>query len=104
MGLATLSPIFKDSEFVKGEEMPFSPALVLSAVIASIYGVLFHFIYGRTLKQLGIYWLAALVGFALGQVLAGALGWRILMIGEVHLLEGTIGSGVALSIAKRLKL
>ena len=48
------------------------PLLVLSLVIATLYSALFHLLWGRTLKQLFIYWLAAIVGFGIGQVVASA--------------------------------
>ena len=45
--------------------------------------------------------IAAWSGFAIGQVIGSLLGWRLLVVGEVHLVEGIIGSLLALVIAGR---
>ncbi|HID86073.1 MAG TPA: hypothetical protein EYP55_01690 [Anaerolineae bacterium] len=81
-----------------------SPALILSLVLAGIYAALFHLLWGQSAAQLARYGLIGLLGFGLGQLLAGALGSRLLMIGQVHLLEGTLVCWACLFIAKRLKV
>jgi hypothetical protein len=81
-----------------------SPALVLSVVLAGIYVALFHLLWGQSAAQLARYGLIGLLGFGLGQLLARVLGSRLLMIGEVHLLEGTFVCWACLLIAKRLKV
>ncbi|MFQ6057948.1 MAG: hypothetical protein ACE5MB_03585 [Anaerolineae bacterium] len=81
-----------------------SPALVLSVVLAGIYSALFHLLWGRSTVQLALYGVIGLVGFGAGQFLAGALGSQLLMMGQVHLLEGTLACWVCLLIAKRLKV
>jgi len=43
------------------------------------------------------------LGFAIGELVGDFLGLDILMIGEIHVLEGTIGSLVLLFLAKWLK-
>jgi len=82
----------------------FPPALILSVVIASLYAAIFHLLWAPRQGKLWVYWLAALVGFGVGQILAGLSPLRLLMIGDVHLLEATIFSAAALVIAKRLKV
>ena len=84
--------------------MPFSPAFVLSVLVASLYAVLFHLLWGKRAIQLLLYWVIALVGFQVGQWVARLFSWRVLMIGDVHLLEGSLASVLALQIAKRLKM
>lgn len=84
--------------------MPFSPAFVLSVLVASLYAVLFHLLWGKRAIQLLLYWVIALVGFQVGQWVARLFSWRVLMIGDVHLLEGSLASVLALLIAKRLKM
>ncbi len=80
------------------------PLLVLSLVIATLYSALFHLLWGRTLKQLFIYWLAAIVGFGIGQVVASACSWRGLLIGELHFLAASIACWLVMAFARRLEL
>jgi hypothetical protein len=80
------------------------PVLALGAILASLYALLFHLFWGRRMRELLSYWLAALLGFGVGQLLGWLLGMRFLMIGDLHLLEGSAVSWASLVIAKRLKL
>lgn len=81
--------------------MPFSPAFALSLVLASLYAVLFHLFWGKRLRELPLYLLAALIGFGLGQALAGILSTQFLMIGDVHLLEGSVACWLLLLVARQ---
>ena len=81
--------------------MPFSPAFALSLVLASLYAVLFHLLWGKRLRELPLYLLAALIGFGLGQALAGILSTQFLMIGDVHLLEGSVACWLLLLVARQ---
>ncbi len=69
-----------------------SPGLALSALLATAYGAAFHLLRGGDYGRLARYMLAAWAGFALGQVAAWLAGWEFAMIGEVHVVEGTLGS------------
>ncbi len=82
----------------------FSPALVLSILIASAYGALFHVWKGETARDLLIYLVAGLVGFGLGQLAGNTLGLGIFMIGQVHVVEGSLMCWLVLFIAKWLKM
>ena len=84
--------------------MELSPALVLSTVLAAIYGCLFHFCLGKTLGELLLYLVASGLGFALGQIVGDRVGSRWLVIGQVHLLEATIGSLALLLLARWLRI
>jgi hypothetical protein len=81
-----------------------SPTIVLSVLIVSGYSLLFYFLWGRTVGQLARYWVAGLIGFGLGQVAAIATGWNMLVIGDVHLIEGTLGCWLMLFIAKKFRM
>lgn len=74
------------------------PSLILSLVLGSIYGLLFHSLAGRRLWQLPCYWLAALVGFLGGEAFAVAAGAEFLRVGNVPLLAATVGALAALGI------
>jgi len=81
-----------------------SPALLLSLVIALIYAALFHLWQGRTLRDLGVFALAAVVGFAAGQGVGRLTHLEWLAVGQVHMVEGSLFSWIALFIANRLKV
>jgi hypothetical protein len=81
-----------------------SPSFVFSVLLASLYGAIFHFIWGKRWRDLILYWLAAIVGFGMGQIVFGWLGFSVFWIGEVSLVESTIVSWGCLFIAKWLKV
>ena len=81
-----------------------SPALLLSFLIAVIYGALFHAWRGRTFRELPLYLFAAALGFALGQLAGDAIGLDMFMIGPVHIIEASLVSWIVLFIARWLKL
>ena len=75
-----------------------SPGLALSALLATAYGAAFHLWRGGGYGMLVRYLLAAWGGFALGQLAGWLGGWELAMVGQVHVLEGTLGSGLVLMI------
>ncbi|MBC7224992.1 MAG: hypothetical protein H5T59_12095 [Anaerolineae bacterium] len=79
------------------------PAVLLSLILAGIPAACFHIWKGRSTVDLLMYEAAGLMGFFAGQVLAASLGWTFLMIGQVHPVEGIIGSVLALFLARWLK-
>jgi len=81
-----------------------SPALVLSIIMASAYGALFHVWKGETAQDLLIYLAAGLVGFGLGQLVSNTLGLGIFMIGQIHVVEASLICWLILFIAKWLKI
>jgi len=81
-----------------------SPTLLLSALIASIYGALFHVWRGRSFRDLPLYLIASGLGFALGQLIANLFGLDIFTIGPIHIIEASLGSWAMLFIARWLKV
>jgi hypothetical protein len=79
------------------------PAVVLSLVIASLYAGLFHLAFARRAAEIVRYWAAAIAGFAVGALLGLLIPWQLLVIGEVHLLEGTAGCAAALFFTRWLQ-
>jgi hypothetical protein len=67
-----------------------SPSLILALVIASIYAVLYNLWRGGAPRELLFYLVAAWVGFGLGQIAGWLISLNWLMIGRVHVLEGTL--------------
>jgi len=80
-----------------------SPLVVLSLVIATLYGALFHLWRGRTIQELLTYWGAAVLGFASGQLLASAFAWPDVMIGELHFVAASVASLLFMILARQLK-
>lgn len=81
-----------------------SPSLLLSSLIAGIYAALFHLWRGRTFRELPLYLVAAIAGFALGDLVGDAIGLDIFMIGPLHIIEASLGSWGMLFIARWLKV
>jgi hypothetical protein len=83
--------------------MPQTPALVLSFFLASIYAVAFHLWLGRGVRDLLALWLAALIGFAVGQVVGQLWGFVPWTVGQIHILEATVLSVLFLVVARWLR-
>ncbi len=81
-----------------------SPSLVFSVLLASLYGAIFHFIWGRTWRELGLYWIAGVIGFAVGQAVFSLLGFSVYLIGEVRVVESSLVSWCCLFVARWLKV
>ena len=81
-----------------------SPPMVLSLIIASAYAAFFNLWQGGSVRDLLIYLAACWVGFAIGELAGDFLGLDILMIGQIHVLEGTIGALVLLALTNWLKV
>ncbi len=79
-----------------------APSLLLSLLLSVGYAALFHLWRGRSLGDLLLYLLVSAVGFGAGQLAGTLLRTPLLQIGEVHLVEATIGAFVALGIATLL--
>lgn len=80
--------------------MTVSPALLLGLLLSTTYAALFHLWGGRNFRELLIYWLAAVVGFAAGQAIGALAQISLLQIGQLHVFSGTIGALAALVVAR----
>jgi len=74
------------------------PSLILSIVLGSIIGLLFHSLAGRRLWQLPCYWLSAVLGFLGGEALAIASGVEIFRVGTISLPAAVVGALLALGL------
>ncbi len=81
-----------------------SPPLLLIVVLASLNAGIFHFLWGRTLRQLGLVWIAALLGFVLGHLVAAAIGFAVLKLGAVYAAGGAIGAWIAMFVARLIRV
>jgi hypothetical protein len=80
-----------------------APALIMSLVLATAYAAAFHLWQGRSMRDLLFYWLAAVVGFASGQVAGYLLDFVPWTIGQVHIIEATLVALLFLFIARWLR-
>ena len=66
-------------------------------------GGVFQLVYGKRFSDLVLYWFVGLIGFFVGQGLADVAGLRLLLLGQVHVLEATLGCAAAMFVARWLK-
>ncbi len=78
------------------------PALLLSFLLASVYGIAFFLFSGRRWIELALYWVTAVIGFAVGQLVSRLVGLNLLPIGEVSVVEATVTSLIALVLFRML--
>ncbi len=78
------------------------PAVLLAFLIASLYGVAFFLLSGRTWIELALYWVTAVAGFAVGALVSRLIGLNLLPVGEVNIIEASITSLLALVLVRML--
>lgn len=81
-----------------------SPLLVFGSLLASAWAAVFHLLFGKRLLELIITWVVGVLGFALGQAMAMALGFHFLMLGPIHCIEATAACWIAMFIVRWLKV
>lgn len=79
-----------------------APSLLLSLLLSIAYASLFHLWRGRSLRDYVVFLFAALAGFGAGQLLGALIRLPMLQIGEIHLIEATVGALLGLTIAAML--
>lgn len=72
--------------------------LIVSLVISLVIGFAFSFFRGASLGRLIVSVIASVAGFYAGQLIATFFQWSFVMWNGVHLIEGVVGSLVALWI------
>jgi uncharacterized membrane protein YfcA len=78
------------------------PTLITSLVLASIYAAVFYLWQGRRLRDLLFFWLAAVVGFAAGQLAGYLLPLAPWTVGQVHIAEASAVASLFLLLARWL--
>ncbi len=68
------------------------PGFLLGLLLSALYAGLFHVWGGRTLRDLFIYVVAAIVGFALGQGIGMLIKLPLPHIGQVYIIEASLVS------------
>ena len=72
--------------------------LITSLVISITIGFVFSFFRGASLGRLIFSVIASIAGFYFGQFIAGVFHWNFVMWNGVHLIEGIVGSVLAVWI------
>ena len=80
-----------------------SPVFLLSSTLATFWAALFHLLFGRRLLDLLLFWFVGIVGFLVGQAMADIIGLHWLTLGQIHLVEATLGCWIAMLVAQCLK-
>lgn len=70
--------------------------LVFGFLLATIYGALFHLLFGGPLKRILFYLFAAWSGFLVGQFVGDILNFEILKLGKIHLVSASLGAWLLL--------
>lgn len=76
------------------------PALVLGALICLGYAALLHLWLGRNLRDLFITLLMAAMGFGFGQVIGLFTAVPLFQVGQLHLLEASLGAWLLMGVAR----
>lgn len=76
----------------------YSPGLLLGLIVSVAYAALFHLWRGRSLRDLFLFVVASLLGFGVGQFVGAFTQLPWFQIGEVHMVEATIGAWLALAL------
>ncbi|MBW7958749.1 MAG: hypothetical protein LC131_08485 [Anaerolineae bacterium] len=78
-------------------EIPGSASsLVLGFLLATIYGGVFHVVFGGSIRRILLYLAAAWAGFFIGQFVGDFLNFELLKLGKLHLVSASIGAWLAL--------
>ncbi|MBI5841258.1 MAG: hypothetical protein HZB19_14260 [Chloroflexi bacterium] len=74
------------------------PTILFAALIAVLYGALYHFARGGSGWRMLLYLGLSVLGFMAGQLLGTWRGWFFLMVGPINLGMGTLGSAAFLGL------
>ena len=74
------------------------PSLLFAALIALLYGALYHLIRGGGFWRLTLYLGLSVVGFAAGHLIGLWRGWLFIPLGSLNLGMSSIGSLIILVI------
>jgi uncharacterized membrane protein YeaQ/YmgE (transglycosylase-associated protein family) len=77
-----------------------NPSVLLGILLSIAYASLFHLWTGRHLRDLLVFIIAALIGFAVGQWSGPRFQLEFLHVGQLYLFEASIGAWLGLLVAK----
>lgn len=76
------------------------PALVLGSLFCVGYAALLHLWVGRNLRDLLLTLLMAALGFGFGQAIGLFTQMPLLQMGQLHLLEASVGAWLLMVVAR----
>ncbi len=74
------------------------PSLILAILVGSMIGLAFFYAFGRKSDNMLTCWLLSVTAFLGGQLLAVFRPVAPFLLGEVHVVEGTAASLIALAL------
>lgn len=80
------------------------PGVLLGLMFSALYAGLFHLWGGRTLRDLLVFFLASIAGFAVGQAVGMLLRLPLPQIGQVYIIEASIFAWLAMIGARELRV
>lgn len=80
------------------------PALLFGLLLSTLYGAVFHLIFGGRAGRLLLFLILGWAGFWAGQLLGVVLHWKLGSIGPLHLALASAGSVLFLGLGFWLSL
>ncbi|MEM7130855.1 MAG: hypothetical protein AAF702_31310 [Chloroflexota bacterium] len=80
-----------------------APSVVIGGLLSIVYASLYHLWGGRTVGDLFLYLVTAAIGFYIGQLLGLFTQVSLFEIGQLRVIEGTIGSWLLLIGVQNLR-
>jgi hypothetical protein len=78
------------------------PAILFGIVLSTAYGTAFHFWKGGSLKKLLLYVILAWLGFWIGHIVGGLIGWSFAAVGPINAGLATVGGAIFLFVGEWL--
>jgi hypothetical protein len=78
------------------------PGIVFGIVLSTVYGTAFHIWKGGSLNRLLLYVILSWLGFWIGHLIGGAIGWTFAAAGPINAGLATFGSAVFLFVGEWL--
>ncbi len=78
------------------------PAILFGIVLSTVYGTAFHFWKGGSLNRLVLYVILSWLGFWIGHIVGGAIGWSFAAAGPINAGMATLGSVTFLVVGEWL--
>ncbi len=74
------------------------PALIISLLLGSIYGILFFLLAGKTKRSIWSFWFLGAIAFVAGQFVAEYVHLSSITLGDVHVIEGSLICWISLFV------
>lgn len=74
------------------------PTLIFGFILATLFGAVFHLVFGGDARRLALFLLAGWAGFGMGHVLGVILDINFLNIGTLRVLSASVSALVVLTL------